>query len=256
MGWIYKVTNQVNGKMYIGKTEEVDPLKRWNKHIRDSKRERFEKRPFYDAINKYGSDNFNFEVIDKTSDSNELCQLERYYIDKYRTYIGFEDCNGYNATLGGDGKSYLNLDEDEVIRVHKENYYISGRTAKIFNCDSNTIQKILAKHGVKWLSNKEITRLKFIQTYGGVVKFDYDCTEVISIYETPIDILNDYQTYKEKTMRLAMAPSSKTHHAYGYTWYRLYELPEEYKPLVKEYYASHLDEDNIEIGNDFEYLYR
>ena len=255
MGWIYKVTNQVNGKMYIGKTEEIDPYTRWNEHKRDARKQRCEKRPLYDAINKYGAENFTFELIEQTYDSEELCELEKFYIEKYRTYVGFDDCNGYNGTLGGDGKPYLNLDEDEVIRVHIENGYISGRTAKIFGCERGSIKKILAKHGIKWLSEVEITRLKFIQTYGGVVKFDSDCCEVISIYETPSDVLKENESYKEKTLRLAMAPSSKTHHAYGYTWYRLYELPEEYKPLLKEYYATHIYEDSLEIDDNLEYLY-
>lgn len=125
--------------MYIGKTEDINPLERWRKHKADRKRRKMEKRPFYDALNKYGHENFSFEVIDKSDDSNHLCELERFYIDKYRTYVGFEDCNGYNATLGGDGKSYLNLDEDEVIRVHIENSYIAGHTAKVFGVDSKTI---------------------------------------------------------------------------------------------------------------------
>jgi len=58
-------------------------------------------------MRKYGVENFSFEVIDCCDNSNELCEKEKYYIEKFRTYIGFSDCNGYNATIGGDGKPYL-----------------------------------------------------------------------------------------------------------------------------------------------------
>lgn len=58
-------------------------------------------------MNKYGIDNFTFAVIDECDSSEELCEKEKHYINLYRTYIGFKDCAGYNATLGGDGKSYL-----------------------------------------------------------------------------------------------------------------------------------------------------
>lgn len=156
MGYIYKVTNNINGKMYIGKTEDINPIDRWDCHLRDYRKNRCEKRPFYNALNKYGVDNFTFEVIDSCDDSNDLCNKEKYYIEKYRTYVGFDDCNGYNATLGGDGKSYLQLDENDVVKAHIENDYIAGHTAKIFNVDPGTIKKILTKHNIKWLSAKEI----------------------------------------------------------------------------------------------------
>ena len=75
------------------------------------KRECCQTRPFYRALNKYGTENFSFEVIDSTTDSDLLCELEKQYIQKYRSYIHFEDSNGYNCTLGGDGRATRDLDE-------------------------------------------------------------------------------------------------------------------------------------------------
>ena len=40
MGWIYKITNQINGKLYIGKTESLDPLERWKEHQHDYKKKK------------------------------------------------------------------------------------------------------------------------------------------------------------------------------------------------------------------------
>ena len=74
MGYIYKITNDVNGKMYIGKTERENPEDRWKEHLRGYKKERFEKRPLYYAMNKYGTEHFHFEVIEKTNTIDETCK--------------------------------------------------------------------------------------------------------------------------------------------------------------------------------------
>lgn len=54
--------------MYIGKTEHINPYDRWKEHLSDRKRRRCEKRPLYSALNKYGVENFTFEVIDSADD--------------------------------------------------------------------------------------------------------------------------------------------------------------------------------------------
>lgn len=81
---IYKATNKINGKVYIGQTEK-DLEWRKNKHKQDSKRiDTY----FYRAINKYGWDNFEWEVIDNTAQNRkELNELEKYYIAQYQSFI-------------------------------------------------------------------------------------------------------------------------------------------------------------------------
>lgn len=61
MSFIYKITNQINGKSYIGKTNLASIQERFKEHIHDSKRVHMEKRPLYSAMNKYGSENFKIE---------------------------------------------------------------------------------------------------------------------------------------------------------------------------------------------------
>ena len=236
MGFIYKITNQVNGKLYIGKTELTNPIDRWKQHQKGYNRRKLERRPLYSAMKKYGVENFTFEVIDQENDSDKLCELEKFYIEKLRTYTGFEDCNGYNNTLGGDGKCYLKLDENEVIATHIDCNYIAGITARHFGVDADTIQKILEKHGIHWRSCTEITQLKYMEKYGGLIKFDYDMSKVINIYDAPKYVLQENPTYSDKTLSCAYRLNDPTHHAYGFTWYRISDLPEEYKPLLEEYY--------------------
>lgn len=88
---IYKATNKLNGKIYIGQT--IRPLDvRMAEHARQSAS------PFDRAIRKYGLENFEVEVIDTADTIDELNQKEIYWIKYYNTYEG----EGYNACLGGD----------------------------------------------------------------------------------------------------------------------------------------------------------
>jgi group I intron endonuclease len=101
MAYIYLITNTINGKVYVGKTEGSIEH-RFKKHICDSRKERCKNRPLYRAINKYGVENFKIELIEET-DTPEI--REEYWITYYNSYH-----NGYNATRGGDGKKYLDYD--------------------------------------------------------------------------------------------------------------------------------------------------
>lgn len=94
---IYKITNNINGKIYIGQT--VLTLK---KRIQNYFREQKYKpnyRPISRAMNKYGFENFTFEVIDTATTKEELNTLEREYIKKFSSNI---PKTGYNVELGGN----------------------------------------------------------------------------------------------------------------------------------------------------------
>ena len=97
-------------------------------------------RPFMCAL-RDTSNLFKWYVIEEIEGNsqnvvNELKKLERYYINKFRTYIGFSDSKGYNATLGGDGVSVLG---DSVYRINsmdytvKEKYRSRKDVLKVFN---------------------------------------------------------------------------------------------------------------------------
>ena len=144
MAIIYKITNQINGKVYIGETLKDSIDIRWKEHKRDRTKRKNEKRPLYDAMNKYGIENFTIEEIDRCK-AEEVQTYERYWINKYRSYIGFEDCNGYNATLGGDGRNYADYelifqlwkDGNNITQIHNKTGY-----------DADTISNALNDKGV------------------------------------------------------------------------------------------------------------
>lgn len=64
MSYIYVITNNINGKQYVGKTNDTIE-ERFKRHILDSKRRNNENRPLYNAINKYGIEHFSIEQLEE-----------------------------------------------------------------------------------------------------------------------------------------------------------------------------------------------
>ena len=110
MAYIYKIENNINHKIYIGKTEHINPLKRWAEHKADSKNPQRNHRALYRAMNKYGIENFTFTILEETENPEER---EIYYIQFYDSYHF-----GHNETLGGDGRKYLELLEQEICKFY------------------------------------------------------------------------------------------------------------------------------------------
>jgi group I intron endonuclease len=102
---IYKATNLINNKIYIGKT--VYTLKkRKRRHILDAVNKR-NKMLIAAAIRKYGEENFTWETVDRCLFTESLIELEKYYIKKFDSMVP----RGYNVTPGGDGGGYIPSEE-------------------------------------------------------------------------------------------------------------------------------------------------
>lgn len=97
---IYKITNKVNGKIYIGYTEKSIE-ERFAQHCGDARSAR-PTRPLISAIKKYGPDSFTIEALyEGTNKDYVLNDREQYYIETYENIVGKE--NMYNVAPGGLG---------------------------------------------------------------------------------------------------------------------------------------------------------
>ena len=154
MAYIYKIINNINQKIYIGKTSSTIE-KRFKEHCNDSKKERCEKRPLYDAMNKYGIENFTVEKVEEVENDEIASEREIYWINKLRTYIGFNDCNGYNATLGGDSKRIYDY---QIIAKKYLELKNQKETAKYFQCDVETVKKACQENNIEIISSQQIAK--------------------------------------------------------------------------------------------------
>ena len=91
VSYIYKVTNLVNGKSYIG--QSIDPITRLSKHIKSNSN------LLNEAIKKYGVENFLFEVIKSDVPIEQINEAEIQCIREHNCKVP----NGYNLTEGGEG---------------------------------------------------------------------------------------------------------------------------------------------------------
>ena len=110
---IYKITNKINGKSYIG--QSVNILRRWRIHRAlafDPNQKGYEY-PLYRAIRKYGLENFSFEVLEEC-DQKELDKKEQEYILFYNSFG-----DGYNQNEGGTSCSHMQkLSEEDISEIY------------------------------------------------------------------------------------------------------------------------------------------
>ena len=139
MNYIYKITNQINGKSYIGLTTEDRPTDRYSKHrylARHPEMESAQSQNSYihKAMNKYGLDNFTFEIIEEVPENQDLNKREQYWIAFYHTYVKDPQCNGYNLTKGGEGTVGFSrsqtIEEREKRKISNKQFFINHPEAR------------------------------------------------------------------------------------------------------------------------------
>ncbi len=200
MAYIYKITNKLNGKSYIGKTELNNPIDRYKEHIADSKKERNKKRPLYSAMNKYGIENFLFEILEETNEPNER---EVFYIEKFDTYGN----KGYNATRGGDGKSYIN---PKVVIECYSRCDTFLEVATILGISPETVSKILKNNNVEIKGNLSGCKKTVLQ-------LDRNTNEILAYYPSLSEAARAIGG-KARMSNITEVCQGKRKTAYGYKW--------------------------------------
>ena len=131
---IYKITSNDTGKCYIGQSIDIET--RWMQHITAAKYET-DNNKFYNALRKYGYENFTYEIIEECEKAQEaLDERERYWIEYYDSYN-----NGYNSTKGGQNKAWII--DPELIRKMWDDGYSTGEIHTVLNCSASLVQRRL-----------------------------------------------------------------------------------------------------------------
>ena len=124
-GFIYCITNKVNGKRYVGQTFNKDGINaRWNCHKSELNNNKHTNKHLQSAWNKYGEENFKFEVLHELNFSNQdtlqtaLNDLEIMYISIWNL---LDDKYGYNIADGGsNGNPFAGFTEERIVERNKK----------------------------------------------------------------------------------------------------------------------------------------
>jgi len=152
---IYKITNKINGKIYIGKT--IKSLNtRLKEHYKTSKINC--RSPFHKAIKKYGKENFISEIIFNCNNVQELNEMEKYFICNYKAQYHL-----YNISSGGDGGNIIGIhpNKNEIIKKislsNKGKHSLFGSNNPNYKkLNNNIINKIAEEYINNYKTIKEL----------------------------------------------------------------------------------------------------
>lgn len=142
MGYIYKITNLINNKIYVGKT--IKSLEqRFSEHKHEAERyaeDRIHfgyKTKFYPAIVKYGVSNFSISLLEEVEDS-ELNEREAYWISKLNC---LDDNIGYNISPGGLGGPLFKGHHHTEISKQRISLRLKGKVSNRLGVEMSQAQK-------------------------------------------------------------------------------------------------------------------
>lgn len=237
VGCIYSLTSRTTGKIYIGRTIDID--RRMKDH--EKKANSGSRTKFYEAIREYGLNDFDLSIIEDGVPECELDEKEIYYINIYNTVN-----DGYNTTIGGKGTvGYVFTEEDKIKisrastgrEVSKEvrDRISESQKGKIIPEETKMKQSEFWKGKRKGPENnfygkkhtkESLDKMKESTLKYSVEKRDIDTDELIKVYDTVEDAANFVvennlsKAKKESTVRGAIyrCCSGRCDTMYGYRW--------------------------------------
>lgn len=155
MSFIYKITNLIDNKVYIGLTTRTVEA-RWKEHCRHGSQQ------IDDAIQLYGIENFQIETLEEC-DESILDDREKYWIDYYDSFK-----NGYNNTYGGRGNNFIMTDKSDIVLQLWEDGLTINRIVEKTSLNVETVRSYLNKQGItkeqiKERANQILKELKSIK---------------------------------------------------------------------------------------------
>lgn len=219
---IYKATNNINGKVYIGQTHKtLEERKMRHKHD-SQKMDTY----FYRAIRKYGWENFSWEVIeDNITTEEELNEKEKYYIKKYDSFDNKE--KGYNTTSGGERDYSLTSEERK-----KRSLRVSGKNNPMYNKPGTWLGRHFSETHKKNLSKS----LKGKPHYSQQKDNHYNAKQIINLSTGEIfgSIISASEKYNICRDALSNCLNKKTKTCCGCKWDYLKNIDQNtFSPLEK-----------------------
>jgi len=163
-GIIYKATNKINGKIYIGRTIK-SLAERIRGHISKSLNNSSGNIYFHNAIKKYGPENFEWKVIAKYNSLEELNKAEIKMIEKYNTFE-----KGYNLTVGGEGTVGYKFTEETRKKMSEAQ---KGEKSHMYGKHISEEHKRKLSEFNRGKQVSEETRRKLSEAHSGKNHFNY-----------------------------------------------------------------------------------
>jgi len=153
---IYKIINNVNNKLYIGSS--INIKSRFSKHKSLLKNNKHDNDYLQNSFNKYGMDNFSFEIIE-FCEISELIEKENYYINFYKS----NDLNlGYNLATVNEFRRN-NYNKEVKIKNSKLNLLKNGNFTNFKAINLTTNEEVIFDSLVAaadYLANKNFSKGK------------------------------------------------------------------------------------------------
>ena len=211
---IYKITNLINNKSYIGQASNIEQRFLNHKTLPFSPKSSQYNSIFYRAIRKYGISNFSFEILEECK-TEELDEKEIYWIAFYHTFIGWKDCQGYNMTIGGHGTRKIS--QEQVLDLWNQGF--SQRDiSDILSVNKDTIHKYLCNGNI---SEQEIfdrsreARGKMVNQYSLDGNF---LNSFSTIGDAVKNLKSTFPNASTSNICAACGPYGDLTTAYGYIW--------------------------------------
>lgn len=205
MGIIYKISNSINDKIYIGKTSTT-LLNRWYHHKNAYLKYDWH---LYRAMRKYGIENFKIEEIENCSDEN-LNDRERYWIKYYDSYN-----KGYNETEGGEGRVQIN-------RQYVKEQWNLGLSSKqiadslgVWPSSIINILKELNIYNIEEIKKRKMLDISKIQSEGKIIQYNEDGIE-LNKYNSVLEAAKSVNGLANSIHSAITSGGSR----YGYFWGR------------------------------------
>ena len=208
MGYIYKITNSLNNKCYIGQTKR-NPQLRWYEHKYYANKGVTYKSALYNAVQKYGIDCFSFKILEEI-ENEMLDEREIYYINMFDSFY-----NGYNNTSGGDGNKGCKRKrkfEKEVVDLYKE-IKSTEKIARILKISRITVRTILKEKGLF----EKLPKSSFDYKKKQVLQFTVD-NILIQEFKSIADACKSLGLSNKNISEISKCCKGKRNTAYKYKW--------------------------------------